>query len=913
MTRPEDKAREEIDRQLVRAGWVVQDRESFDLGAGLGISIRYFPLIGGECDYILMVDRRACGVLEAKKAGVTLSGVAEQSEKYIVQAPAWVPSWGPSLRFHYESTGEETNFRDTADPDARSRRVHTFHRPETLHYWLRDSGGTLRARLRTLPPLRTEGLRPGQIEAIEGLERSLARGDMRALQQAVTGAGKTFTACTFGYRLLAHAGARRILFLVDRNNLGRQALTEFQGFRPPGTGRLFTELYGAQRLGPSGLDKDAQVVISTIQRVFSQITGEPLDEAEEEASGFEHGYTPPTRTLDYNPHIPPETFDVIVVDETHRSIFGTWRQVFDYFDAFVVGLTATPTPATLAFFRQNLVSEYPYERSVADGVNVPFEIYRIRTRIGEQGSRVGVGFTLPRRDRKTRRQRYAELTDELVYAPEDLDRSVVAPNQIRAVLQAYRDSLPADLFPGRTEVPKTLIFAKDDNHAEEIVVAVREVFGKGNDFAKKITYRVTGIDPEDLIAQFRSERYPRIAVTVDMIATGTDVKAIEVVIFMRDVRSDTYFEQMKGRGMRAIQQADLRSVSPDADRKERFILIDAVGVTESRKTMSAPLERRRTVPFVKLLDQVALGKTDEDTVATLAGRLAALNGVIDPGDRSRLREASGGRDLSEIVGELFRALDDDVIEAEAVRLYGPPATGEKVDRAATALRQQAARVFDRPAFRRMLVEVKELSEVTIDDVSADEVLGAAYDPQRAQETVDRFRRFLDEKKDELLALQILYGQPYARRRLTYAALADLRDALARPPWLLEPPQIWQAYRRLSSDRVGGQPARVLTDIVSLVRFALGRTDTLQPFGSDVAGRFNLWIGREKRAGREYDAERMTWLTAIRDHIAYNAEATLGDLQNAPAFADRGGVVAARRLFGARLPEMLDDLGETLVA
>src|SRR5438309_6293507 len=412
-----------------------------------------------------------------------------------------------------------------------------------------------------------------------------------------TGAGKTFTAATLSYRLLAHAGAHRILFLVDRNNLGRQTLKEFQTYRPPGTGRLFTELYNVQRLGPAGLDAPAKVVISTIQRVFSQLTGAAIDEADEERSEFEIPQAP-TRAVVYNPALPPETFDFIIVDECHRSIYGSWRQVLDYFDAQIIGLTATPSPATLGFFNQNIVAEYPYERSVADGVNVPFEIFRIRTQIGEHGGRVQAGYSIPRRDRHTRRQRYEQLEDDLVYAGSDLDRSVVVPNQIRTVLETYRDTIPTELFPGRTEVPKTLIFAKDDHHAEEIVMIAREVFGKGNDFAKKITYAAT--EPEKILAQFRTEYLPRMAVTVDMIATGTDVKPIEALIFMRDVRSALYFEQMRGRGVRSLNAADLARVTPDAPAKDRFVLIDAVGVTESEKTIVQPLERKRTVSFDKL-------------------------------------------------------------------------------------------------------------------------------------------------------------------------------------------------------------------------------------------------------------------------------------------------------------------------
>ena len=256
--------------------------------------------------------------------------------------------------------------------------------------------------------------------------------------------------------------------------------------------------------------------------------------------------------VEYNPNVPIETFDVIITDECHRSIYNLWRQVLEYFDGFLIGLTATPSKQTFGFFNQNLVMEYNHEQAVADGVNVDFDTYRIRTEITEQGSTVEAGYHVDRRDRQTRKTRWEQLDEDLTYAPNQLDRDVVAVDQIRTVVQTFRDKLFTDIFPGRTDVPKTIIFAKDDSHAEDIVRIVREEFDKGNEFCQKITYKTTGVAPEDLLVSFRNSYHPRIAVTVDMIATGTDIKPVEVVFFMRNVRSRSFFEQMKGRGVRVI-------------------------------------------------------------------------------------------------------------------------------------------------------------------------------------------------------------------------------------------------------------------------------------------------------------------------------------------------------------------------
>jgi type I restriction enzyme, R subunit len=891
---------------LAAAGWVVQSRDRMNLGAAPGVAVREFSTATGPVDYALFAHRTLCGVIEAKPEGTTLSGFAEQAARYIGSVPDHLVRRAGQVRFEYVASSTEILFRDHADPAPRSRRVFFFHRPETLRRWLAEAE-TLRARLHHMPPLVVTGLHNCQIEAIAGLEKSLAADEPRALIQAATGAGKTFTACTFSYRLLAHAGFRRILFLADRANLVRQAREEFEGFRPPGAGWSFTELYNVQRLGPAGLDKDAAVVIATIQRVYSVLSGRELSEEEEEQSAFEAGGSEIERVVRYNPAVPIESFDLIVTDECHRSIYGTWRQVLEYFDAFIVGLTATPSLHTMGFFNRNLVAQYPYERSVADGVNVGYEIYRIRTEIGERGGRIAKGYAVPVRDKRTRAERYEQLSDDIAYTPQDLDRSVLVPNQIRTVIEAYRDSLFTDLFPGRTEVPKTLIFCKDDHHAEEVVGIVREVFGKGNDFAKKITYRTDTGNPEQLIREFRNTYNPRIAVTVDMIATGTDVKPLEVLIFLRDVKSEQYFDQMKGRGVRSITPAKLREVTPDAEEKARFVLVDAVGVTESLKHVSQPLERNRAIGFDRLIDDIAAGRRDDDALSTLAGRLAALDRKIDDRDRARVANAANGLDPKTMANRLLDAIDPDVIaRAAAERRITPAASGD-------ALKEEACRAFDDPTLRRLLKDIKHATEIRIDTISTDAVVSSGYDEAKAQDTTGRFRRFLDEHKDTLVALQILYGRPRATSRLDRAAIEELRDAMRRPPWLLEPVDIWRAYKRLSDERVRGNPTRALSDIVMLVRYALGQSSSMEPLPATIAGRFNLWLGREERAGRTYSEAQRRWLFLIRDFIAVNVAIGPEDLQNAPDFAAQGGVQRAYTLFGDRLQPLLDELPEVLIA
>jgi len=619
--RPEDKARVTIDVLLTHAGWAIQDLKQVNLGAQRGVAIREFSTLAGPTDYLLMVDRKAVGVVEAKKVGETLTGVEVQNAKYREGLPPNLPVARSPLPFAYETTGIETRFTSFLDPDPRSRQVFAFHRPETFAEWLEqapadvpnEQNQTLRARLRHLPPLHREGLRDCQVEAITKLERSLAANRPRALVQMATGSGKTYTAVSSIERLIRYGGATRVLFLVDRAHLGRQTLKEFQQYAVPGDGRKFTELYNVQHLQSNRLDPVAKVCITTIQRLYSMLAGEPdFDPANEEGSLFELGgalANQPPKEVRYNSAIPIETFDVLITDECHRSIYNLWRGVLEYFDSFIVGLTATPNKATFGFFRGNLVMEYGHERAVADGVNVDYEVYRIRTQLTERGNMIEAGEWVDRRDKQTRAVRWEQLDEDVTYQGVNLDRAVVAPDQIRTVLRAFKDALP-ELFPDRTEVPMTLIFAKDDSHAEDIVQAVREVFDRGNEFCQKITYKTTGAKPEDLIQSFRNSYHPRIAVTVDMIATGTDIKPLEVLLFMRMVKSQGFFDQMKGRGTRTISDTDFQSVTKDARAKTHFVLVDAVGVCEQFKTDEPPLERKRSVPFAKLLDALAVGVHD---------------------------------------------------------------------------------------------------------------------------------------------------------------------------------------------------------------------------------------------------------------------------------------------------------------
>lgn len=925
---PESWARLEIDRQLVACGWVVQNHREMALGAGLGVAVREFPMAKGHgtSDYVLFVNRRAVGVIEAKKVGETLTEVEWQSAKYATGPAEDVQAPMSPLPFCYESTGAETRFTNLLDPEPASREVFSFHRPETFASWLRvwedlSLGGpdraTLRQCLQSMPPLDHSNLWDVQYQAVANLEESLRYNRPRALIQMATGSGKTHTAVSATYRLIKHAKASRVLFLVDRAHLGKQALAEFQSFETPDDHRKFTELYAAERLTSNTIGDSSKVVITTIQRLFSILKGEPdLDEEVDERTGFDVEPAAPVE-VSYNDTVPPEFFDVIIVDECHRSIYGVWRQVLDYFDAFIIGLTATPGKQTIGFFNQNFVMEYSHEAAVADGINVDFDVYRIRTEITEHGSKVDAGLVTKFRARQTRKTRYEKIDQDIAYAGADLDRWVVSKDQIRTIIQTFRDNLFTEIFPGRSWVPKTLIFAKDDSHADDIVQIVREEFGWGNDRAAKITYksRSAGDNPDQLLKDFQTSPTLRIAVTVDMIATGTDVKPLECVMFMRMVHSRNYFEQMKGRGVRVIEPNDLKVVTGDAEVKDRFVIVDAIGVTEADLHDTVPLERKPSVSFDKMLLRLVHGRFDEDTVSSVASRIARLDRSITSDDRADLEKVAGVS-LIELSHLLLDSLDPDR-HVEAARQATGLADPSEADVAAAAqsIIELAVRpIADNPQLRQKLVDVRKSYEQLIDEFSADRVISAELSrdaTDRARSIVTSWRAYIDEHKDEITALQVLYSQPH-RRRLSFPDIKELAHAIKRPPYRWTPETLWNAYETLDKSKVRGSGSRVLTDIVSLVRFALSQDSTLVPYTDRVEEKFAGWLAQQAQAGRVFTPDQERWLRWIAEAIASSLTVDTDAFEYEP-FVQDGGIGRAVELFGDDLGPLLDELNRELAA
>lgn len=929
---PEQIARDRIDEMLRQAGWIVQSKKEIDLFAGTGVAIREYQTDVGPADYVLFVNQKPVGIIEAKREeeGHRLTVVEDQSKGYAEATLKYLNN--DPLPLVYESTGIITRFRDFRDPKPRGRNIFHFHQPKTIAEWMKQKR-SLRDRLQDIPALDPTGLRPAQIVAVEDLEKSFKNNRPKALIQMATGAGKTFTACTFVYRLLKFADAKRILFLVDTKNLGEQAEQEFMTFQPNDDNRKFTELYNVQRLSSSYIAPDSQVCISTIQRLYSILKGEPLDDRAELDNPNESSWMQEQLKknkaipVEYTPEVPIEQFDFIVIDECHRSIYNLWKQVLDYFDAFLIGLTATPDKRTFGFFNENVVSQYTYEESVTDGVNVPYDVYTIETEISQKGEVIKAGWYVDRRDKLTRKKRWQQEDEDINYQRNDLDKKVVNVSQIRNIIREYKRALETTIFPNRYdenaeyEVPKTLVFAKTDSHADDIIKIIREEFNEGDDFCKKVTYKIDE-DPKSVLNRFRNSYYPRIAVTVDMIATGTDVKPLEVLLFMRDVKSVNYFEQMKGRGTRTIDPNALQQVSKTAGTKTHFVIVDAVGATKSKKTDSRPLERKKSVPMKDLLGAITMGVQEEDLFLSLANRLIRLEKQLSDQEKDKLLEQTGGKNLKQITKELITAFDPDAIEASAQKWVAevpevdrtPALQEEALAKAQQELIRQAASIFN-GTLNDYLENVRREHEQIIDHVNIDRVTISEWDTtstDKAQTIIRDFEAYLEANKDEIKALSIFYDQPYQRRDITFKMIKEIMEKIKLEKPTLAPAYVWNAYAAVEEVK-SEQPKDELTALVSLIRRACGIDGQLQPYDKIINKNFQQWI-LQQNAGQHnrFTPEQMDWLRMIKEHIVGSYHLDLDDLDYTP-FDAQGGKGKMYQLFGPEMNNIIDELNEVLAA
>ena len=861
---PEEKARVKIDQMFEDAGWQVVDRDFYSPTI-TAAAIREGLLIGNhEADYFLFINGMAVGILEAKRKEVDVASdiVCEQAELYARGVPDCYRAFSRPLPIIYQSNGETTYFRDFRDKDGELIELNHIHTPKEIVKLL-----AIQDPYAGLPTLKRKGLRDCQYEAISELENSFRAGQNRALIVLATGAGKTYTACLAAYRLLAYTPMKRILFLVDRNNLGKQAEGEFGMFRLTENGDPFNTIYTVNRLKSAIVPSDSNVVISTIQRLFSLLKGEDISDTDDDDEDTTTGEV----QLTGNIILPPDFFDLIIIDECHRSIYGNWKKVLEYFNtAKMIGLTATPVPETKAFFNNNIVVNYTLEQSIVDGVNVDGRIYRIKTETTENGGAIKKGDILKREPRYTGKVETIKYEETKNYTKEELNRSIINPAQIKLVLETYRDAVYTELFadPQREPImdylPKTLIFALNENHATNIVRIAKEVFGRTDDkFVQKITY--SSGDSNELIRQFRNDKEFRIAVTCTLVATGTDVKPLEVVMFMRDVASEPLYVQMKGRAVRTIGDDQLRNVTPNAFSKDCFFLIDAVGVTEHDKTIvgSRDYEPIQTITLKRLLELLTHGNVNDDYLRLIAGKLARINNKCSEKQRDEfLKLAYSG--MQEISAAIFDALEKGTL---------PPY--ESIDDPNEERKSLVAPLTHHPEARQYLLILAAGFVETLQP-GEDQLIFKGFSQEEAKDVTSAFEKYCEEHKDEIEALRMIYnndGEP-----LTYSKLKDLENKLKLANSKFQTSRLWNCYSIVSPQSVKKhntkQEKEALTNIIQLVRFANHQIETLESLYPTAQQRFNLWYGQVQRMVTE---SQIAIIRQIVDYIASNGACTIKDI------------------------------------
>lgn len=880
---PEEKARIKIDKQLTDAGWDIVARDDY---IPCNASAVKEALMQGnkESDYLLFVDDKAIAVVEAKAEDNSLGDiVAQQAEWYSKNPQGWVGLWFPNqIPFVYLANGNKIYFKNMLESDSEYVELSEMYSPKKMLQMLGK-----KSEYGALPRIEKKGLRDCQYDAEVELEASLKAGRKKALAILATGSGKTYLACLASYRLLNYTPAKRVLFLVDRNNLARQTETEFSLFDRTEKQKPMNELYQINRLTkPENIQGD--IIISTIQKLFAVLTGQTITEDDEDEEDEKLGLkdvikNEPDIVLGEDLKLPPDYFQFIIVDECHRSIYGKWKAVLDYFkDAKVLGLTATPTPEAYAYFNKNIVEEYTYEDSVVDGVNVPARVYRIITDATVHGGTINQGETVTNVNRSGEMVDKYKVQQRIDYAPNQLDRSVINPNQIESVLKSYMESIYTDLYPEREEdwnhIPKTLIFAKNDNHATDIVKITEKVFaekfpnGKVPDkFVQKITYSAG--DSNALIRELRTEKDFRIAVTVTLVATGTDVKPLEVVLFMNDVKSEVLYTQMKGRGCRTLNEDKLREATPNADNKNCFYIVDAVGVTESDKHIPQPGKggepRPKILRLDQLLERLSHGEVSDENLALLRDYCATIQKRYEG---NRLFERHLNMFISDY-GFSPRGLANNINQSLSQNLLPPY---ENISDENSTRKNLIFCLMSNLSARKKLLEMQQGYRVVTPE-KEDEVIYIGFSRETAKSFIANFEQYLNDNADKIEALRIIYNSEDAV--ITYSMLAELQDKLIAENGLFLPDYIWENYKILNNDGNVEEldtkkNTRALTHLIQLVRFAYHKSNKLVSLIKGYSQRFSLYCGQAQRVLTDDQKEIMK---QIADYIIEEGAISIKEL------------------------------------
>ncbi|HEY7117664.1 MAG TPA: DEAD/DEAH box helicase family protein, partial [Tepidisphaeraceae bacterium] len=806
-----------IDTRLTALGWTITPYlEGTALSSYARHALTEYPTANGPADYALVVDGRILGIVEAKKLTLGPQNVLSQAERYargLADSP--FDFHGLHVPFLYSTNGEVLWFHDVRNALSRSRRISTFHTPAALTEligrdvdadcaWFADRAND------------HERLRDYQRDANAAVEKAIAERKRQMLVAMATGTGKTFTTVNSVYRLMKSGVARRVLFLVDRTALAVQAVRAFASYEPE-PGLKFNKVYEvySQRFRREDVEDEeaaksdkfdpavlpapylldpkpghAFVYVCTIQRMAINLFGRE--------AAFEQGDDLPDPDDAEKLDIPIHAFDLIVADECHRGYTASeqavWRRTLDHFDAIKVGLTATPAAHTKAYFN-DVVYRYGYDRAVREGYLVDYDAVTIKSGVRLNGVFLREGEQVAIVDPDSGTEQMDQLEDERKFEATDIERKITVLDSNRKIVEEFKKyALEHEVRYGR--FPKTLFFAANDlphvSHADTLVTLLRDAFGRGDSFVSKITGSPTVDRPLQRIREFRNRPNPAIVVSVDLMSTGVDIPDLEMIVFLRPVKSRILFEQMLGRGTRKGDKF------PD---KSHFTVFDCFDGTllayfKSASAFTAEPPDKPTRPLEQVIEDIWQNKDRQYNVRCLVKRFQRLAKEMSGDTREKLAGFIPDGDLEQFAKDL------------------PQVLGKSLTQTMAVLRNkefQNVLINHRPARRGLIVD-----RTTEDTVSSEWLIrdgnGKEYRPD---DYLSAFAQFVKQNPEQVEAIRILLERP---KEWGTAALSDLRQKLARQSPRFDERNLQRAHQI--------RYHKALADIISMVKHAARETEPL---------------------------------------------------------------------------------------
>lgn len=891
----EAETRYMIDTQLRKVGWEA-DTENLRYCKGIrpqkgkNLAIAEWPTLSsagnkGRADYALFAGEKLVAVIEAKAEHKDIPSVIDyqckeyaqnirpEDEKYVIttwgkyKAPLVFATNGRPYLAQLE-TKSGIWFLDLRESANMPKALRGWISPDGMLKLLESDIEKADKALQTLPYdfLRDKdglNLRQYQLNAIQAAETAVINGQKSILLAMATGTGKTRTVLGMIYRFLKTGRFNRILFLVDRTALGEQAEDVFNEVKLEDL-KTLNDIYDIKTLEDAVFEDETKVHIATVQGMVKRLL---YNDEERQPS-----------VTDY---------DLIVIDEAHRGYLldkemgedellyrdqldyqSKYRMVIEYFDAVKIALTATPALHTAQIFG-NPVFKYTYREAVIEGYLVDYDApHKIKTQFNTEGIKYNKGETLALYDPVTHEITNSEvLQDEMNFDVEKFNKQIITPSFNRTVLEEIaRDIDPEDVMQG-----KTLIYAVDDEHADLIVKILKEIYtnyGIDNDAIMKITGSVAGGNKrkvQEAIKRFKNERFPSIAVTVDLLTTGIDVPEITTLVFMRRVKSRILFEQMLGRATRLCPKIN----------KTHFEIYDPVGVYDSLEEVNTmqPVSADPKTTFAQLLDGLEVLEDEahiKNAVAQIIAKLQRVKRRLTKEEVNEFKDLAAGLTVEGFIQKI-----------ESL----PAAEARNTLLMEASLLEMLDDKHGHGGYTKVISDKQDKFLIR--------ERGFGKNEQRPEDYIEAFEDFVKNNVNEIAALNIICTRP---KELTHETLKSLRMALAQNGFTTQ--QLNTAVSEITSEEI-------TADIISLVRrYAIG-----SPLVSHQA-RIRRAVDKLKKA-HNFSRVELNWLSRIESYLLNESVMNVKVFDEDERFKTNGGYKRLNQIFRNNLEGIITELNEYL--